>query len=106
MHKKRILLVDDDEDLRRGLAEQLALHEEFEPIEAGSATEGIDRARQGQIDMILLDVGLPDIDGREACRMMRKAGVRLPDWRWTSILVAGRYSWSPRVKTASSLCWC
>ncbi|RMF67175.1 MAG: DNA-binding response regulator [Alphaproteobacteria bacterium] len=78
MHKKRILLVDDDEDLRRGLAEQLALHEEFEPIEAASATEGIDRARQGQIDMILLDVGLPDIDGREACRMMRKAGVRVP----------------------------
>ncbi|GIX17412.1 MAG: DNA-binding response regulator [Rhodothalassiaceae bacterium] len=78
MSRRRILLVDDDEELRRGLAEQLALHEEFEPIEARSASEGIERARQGQIDMILLDVGLPDIDGREACRMMRKAGVRVP----------------------------
>ncbi len=75
---KRILLIDDDDQLRRALAEQLALHEEFEPLEAPSASRGIEIARQGDIDMILLDVGLPDIDGREACRMLRKAGVRVP----------------------------
>jgi len=78
MTVKRILLVDDDEDLRGGLREQLALHEEFEPIEASTASQGIDLARHGTADLILLDVGLPDIDGREACRMMRKAGVKVP----------------------------
>jgi len=78
MTVKKILLIDDDDDLREGLAEQLALHEEFEPIQAETASQGIEMAREHGLDMILLDVGLPDIDGREACRMMRKAGVKLP----------------------------
>ncbi|RMD90581.1 MAG: DNA-binding response regulator [Alphaproteobacteria bacterium] len=78
MSVKRILLVDDDEDLRHALAEQLALHEEFEPSEASTASEGIERARESNPDMILLDVGLPDIDGREACRMLRRAGIKVP----------------------------
>ncbi|MFQ5347898.1 MAG: response regulator transcription factor [Rhodothalassiaceae bacterium] len=78
MSVKRILLVDDDEPLRHALAEQLALHEEFEPTEASTASEGIERARETSPDMILLDVGLPDIDGREACRMLRRAGIKVP----------------------------
>jgi len=78
MTVKRILLVDDDDELRTTLLEQLALHEEFEPLEASTASQGIELARQGSADLILLDVGLPDIDGREACRMMRKAGVKVP----------------------------
>ncbi len=78
MTVKRILLIDDDDELRRALAEQLALHEEFEPAEAATASEGIERARDNTPDLILLDVGLPDIDGREACRMMRRAGIKVP----------------------------
>jgi DNA-binding response OmpR family regulator len=78
MTVKQILLVDDDEDLRKTLAEQIALHEEFEPIEAETATRGIELAREARPELILLDVGLPDIDGREACRMMRKTGVKVP----------------------------
>ena len=78
MTVKQILLVDDDDDLRKTLAEQLALHEEFKPIEAATATKGIELARESKPDLIILDVGLPDIDGREACRMMRKAGVKVP----------------------------
>ena len=78
MTVKKILLIDDDNELREGLAEQLALHEEFEPVEAETASLGIERAREHTPDMILLDVGLPDIDGREACRMMRKAGIKVP----------------------------
>ncbi|GEQ97528.1 DNA-binding response regulator [Iodidimonas gelatinilytica] len=78
MTVKRILLVDDDDDLRGGLAEQLSLHEEFEPTEAETASKGIEKAREVNPDLIILDVGLPDIDGREACRMMRKAGIKVP----------------------------
>lgn len=78
MTVKQILLVDDDDDLRSSLAEQLSLHDEFEPTEAETATKGIDLARENRPDLIILDVGLPDIDGREACRMMRKAGVKVP----------------------------
>lgn len=76
--EKRILIVDDDEALREALAEQLGLHEEFTSQIAGTAAEGLEAARQTHTDLILLDVGLPDMDGREACRLMRKAGVTAP----------------------------
>jgi DNA-binding response OmpR family regulator len=36
------------------------------------------KARSGQFDIILLDVGLPDMDGREVCRLMRQSGVKVP----------------------------
>jgi len=75
---KRILLVDDDDALRQSLAEQLALHEEFDTAEAETAGKGIERAKAETFDLILLDVGLPDMDGREACRLMRRNGVRCP----------------------------
>jgi DNA-binding response OmpR family regulator len=75
---RKILLVDDDVVLRRSLAEQLQLHEEFVPIEADTAAAALDRARGGDLDLILLDVGLPDMDGRDLCRLLRRAGVRCP----------------------------
>ncbi len=75
---RKILLIDDDDDLREGLAEQLALHEEFAISQAATATEGINAVKAGQIDLILLDVGLPDMDGREACKLIRKNGVKSP----------------------------
>jgi DNA-binding response OmpR family regulator len=75
---KKILLVDDDEALRESLAEQLQLHEEFEPTGVGTAKEGLDRLVGEYFDVVLLDVGLPDMDGREACRLMRRNGVKSP----------------------------
>ena len=75
---KTILIIDDDDDLREALAEQLALHEEFRPVQAATATDGVRQAREIRADLILLDVDLPDMDGREACRLMRKAGVSTP----------------------------
>ncbi|HRE60113.1 MAG TPA: response regulator transcription factor [Micropepsaceae bacterium] len=76
--KRRILLVDDDKDLREGLSEQLRLSGEFETDEAPTGASGVERARQSQFDLVVLDVGLPDLDGREVCRLMRKSGVRAP----------------------------
>ena len=75
---KTILIIDDDDDLREALAEQLALHEEFKTVQASTATEGVRLGREIRADLILLDVDLPDMDGREACRLLRKAGVSTP----------------------------
>ncbi|MGY8958785.1 MAG: response regulator transcription factor, partial [Alphaproteobacteria bacterium] len=63
---------------RTSLAEQLQLHEEFETTVAGTASEGLEIAKKDYFDALLLDVGLPDMDGREACRLMRRNGVKVP----------------------------
>ncbi|MFQ3348399.1 MAG: DNA-binding response OmpR family regulator [Paracoccaceae bacterium] len=77
-NQRRILLVDDDDDLREALAEQLTLTQDFIVAEAISGASALG-AIKGQIfDLILLDVGLPDTDGRELCRMIRKQGVKCP----------------------------
>jgi DNA-binding response OmpR family regulator len=78
MTGKKILLVDDDEVLRGSLEEQLQLHEEFVTASCSNASDAIERAKSEYFDVILLDVGLPDMDGREACRLMRRAGVKTP----------------------------
>jgi DNA-binding response OmpR family regulator len=75
---RMILLVDDDDDLRDSLRDQLALYDEFTVQTAANATKGIEIARAGQIDLVLLDVMLPDMDGREACKLLRKNGFKSP----------------------------
>ena len=75
---KTILIVDDDPELRGALAEQLHLHEDFQTAEAGTGSEGVRLGREMKPDLILLDVDLPDMDGRETCRLLRKAGVSSP----------------------------
>ncbi len=75
---KKILLVDDDDDLRDALAEQLVMTEDFDVFEADSGATGMSRAKEQLYDLIVLDVGLPDTDGRELCRLMRKQGVKCP----------------------------
>lgn len=75
---KKILLVDDDEDLREALSEQLVMTEDFDVLEAGNGSEAMAHAKDGLHDLVILDVGLPDTDGRELCRLMRKQGVKAP----------------------------
>ncbi|HKK96994.1 MAG TPA: response regulator transcription factor [Marivita sp.] len=75
---KNILLVDDDDDLREALAEQLVMTEDFEVFEADCGTAAMGRIKDQLYDLIILDVGLPDTDGRELCRLMRKQGVKAP----------------------------
>ena len=76
--KKRILIVDDDLALRQSLLEQLGLTEEFEASAVEDGAKGIEAAKSGHYDLVLLDIGLPDIDGREVCRLLRRARVRIP----------------------------
>ena len=75
---KRILLVDDDDDLREALSEQLVMTEDFDVFEAANGAQGMVRAKEALYDLVILDVGLPDTDGRELCRLMRKQGVKCP----------------------------
>ena len=75
---KKILLVDDDEDLREALSEQLIMTEDFDVFEAGNGADAMARAKEALYDLVILDVGLPDTDGRELCRLMRKQGVKSP----------------------------
>ncbi|PIE16535.1 MAG: DNA-binding response regulator [Rhodobacterales bacterium] len=75
---KKLLLVDDDEDLREALAEQLLLTEDFEVSEAEDAASALIEVKDRRFDLVILDVGLPDVDGRELCRLMRKQGLKCP----------------------------
>src|SRR6201994_1376905 len=75
---KRVLLVDDDTMLRSSLAEQLAATGEYAPVEAGSVAEGRAKAKDGLYEFMILDVGMPDGDGRRLCRALREDGVTCP----------------------------
>ena len=75
---RRILIVDDDVALRQSLAEQLELHAEFASVECGTAATALEVVGRERFDAVLLDIGLPDMDGRELCRAMRQAGVTAP----------------------------
>jgi DNA-binding response OmpR family regulator len=75
-----VLVIDDDQVLRTELLEQLAADGEFAPhgarsIEEASALLGVADTR---FDAILLDVGLPDGDGRDFCKKLRLSGLKIP----------------------------
>ncbi len=78
MAARNILIVDDDDDLRDALTEQLALYEEFEVATESNATKGINTAKSEHVDLLVMDVGLPDMDGREAVKVLRKNGFKAP----------------------------
>jgi len=76
---KRILLVDDDELLTETLIDQFGVHDEFSVEPISTAGAAISRVKdEAHVDLMILDVGLPDMDGREACRVMRKNGFKSP----------------------------
>ena len=75
---KKVLLIDDDEDLREALSEQLLMTEDFDVHEGASGAEALEKVKQHSYDLLVLDVGLPDTDGRELCRLIRKQGVKCP----------------------------
>lgn len=77
-NSKKILIIDDDDALRDSLREQFSLHDEFKVTEAATATAGVKVAKADHADLILLDVNLPDMDGREACKILRRNGYKGP----------------------------
>jgi DNA-binding response OmpR family regulator len=75
---RKILIVDDDRELSDALTEQLSQYQEFESVAAANGSKGMQVAKEGQIDLVIMDVGLPDIDGREAVRILRRNGFKAP----------------------------
>ena len=78
--ERPILIIDDDATLRETLVEQLEIDGEFAASEAGtiSEAEAMVTARDARFDALILDVTLPDGDGRDLCASLRKAGLRMP----------------------------
>jgi DNA-binding response OmpR family regulator len=74
----KILIVDDDDALRQSLAEQLARDAEFAVTECDTATTALEAVRHERFDAMLLDVGLPDMDGRDLCREFRRSAINVP----------------------------
>ncbi|HEY1711015.1 MAG TPA: response regulator transcription factor [Rhizomicrobium sp.] len=75
---KRVLLLDDDEMLRHSVAEQLVAEGDYQPVEASTVAEAREKAREGLYEFMILDVGLPDGDGRALCRELRDSGITCP----------------------------
>jgi two-component system, OmpR family, response regulator MprA len=73
----RILVIEDDDSVRAAIRRALLLGG-YEIIQAGTGQEGLERAQSDVPDAIVLDLGLPDIDGIEVCRTLRRAGNRTP----------------------------
>jgi DNA-binding response OmpR family regulator len=75
-----ILVVDDDNALRSALIEQLIQDGEFDPTEAQNLAEAeaLLAKDHSRFDALLLDVSLPDGDGRDFCKKLRKQGVKVP----------------------------
>jgi two-component system KDP operon response regulator KdpE len=67
----RVLVVDDEPQIRRFLRATLVAHG-YGVVEAGSGREALERATTERPDIVILDLGLPDIDGVEVLRRLRE----------------------------------
>ena len=78
--ERPILIVDDDAMLCEMLTEQLQIDGEFSVTEAATLTEAEGKATavDSRFDAMILDVGLPDGDGRDLCAELRRRGMRMP----------------------------
>ncbi|MEX1180377.1 MAG: response regulator transcription factor [Cucumibacter sp.] len=78
MNKRRLMIVDDDQDLRKTLIDQLSHYREFDISPGANAADAMRAVKAAHLDLLILDVGLPDMDGREAVRIMRQDGFKSP----------------------------
>ncbi|MBA9082842.1 MULTISPECIES: response regulator transcription factor [Bartonella] len=78
MNSYTLLIVEEEDDLRSILLEQLQIHEEFEVLQAKTAKEGLAIAYKEKIDLAIFDIKLPDLDGREAVKKLRNQKFRAP----------------------------
>lgn len=74
----RVLYVDDDPDIREIVALSLGLDPDLVVETLGSGTEAVLRAKSGGLDLILLDVMMPEMDGRTTLAALRALGLEPP----------------------------
>jgi len=77
-NKHKILVIEDDLELGGSLTDQFSLYEDYEAVAAENGNKGLQVAKTEQIDLVIMDVGLPDIDGREATRILRGNRFKAP----------------------------
>lgn len=68
--RKRVLIVDDDEDLR-DVMQDVMIGLGFDALQASNAEDAVALASHGGIDLVLIDLGLPLVDGFEVARRLR-----------------------------------
>lgn len=78
MHRHALLIVEEDNDLRSILIEQLQMHKEFKTFQAQTAETGITIAQEANIDLAILGLKFSDLDGRKAVKKLRTQGFRAP----------------------------
>ena len=74
---KTIVVIEDERSIADSVIHSIE-REGYAAVWCAAGREGLERVRKGGCDLVVLDVGLPDTDGRELCRRMRKQGVKCP----------------------------
>src|SRR5438105_12668187 len=77
MTQPRVLIVEDDPELRRVLQRGLA-EEGFAPETVATGGELLARVDSASPDLLIIDIGLPDTDGRDLCQALRARGIQAP----------------------------
>ena len=74
---RRILIVEDDAAILRGLRDNLT-YEGYDVVTATNGADALGQIEGDDLDLVVLDVMLPEISGFEVCRRMRHAGIQTP----------------------------
>jgi len=75
--RPKILVVEDEEHLAEGISLNLDA-EGYEPILAGSGLAALERVKRGGLDLVILDVMLPELSGFDVCAEIRRSGGKVP----------------------------
>jgi len=82
----RVLLVDDQVLFREGLTQLLSSQEDMQVVgEAGDGLEAVEKAKELRPDLIIMDIRMPNMNGLEACRLIK---IALPDTRIVMLTVS------------------
>lgn len=73
----RVLVVDDEHSILDAVSTALR-YEQFDVATASTGRSALDALRAGPVDLVVLDVMLPDLDGLEVARRMRDEGITTP----------------------------
>ena len=77
MTGRQVLIVEDNQELRNVLARGLE-EEGFDSGGVGTAAEAVERVASSPPDVLVIDIGLPDADGRDLCQALRAGGLQAP----------------------------